>query len=139
MDKNKKYFKALKLTCINKKLLSLALSFIGALFIMLLGSFMTTGMAAAASYTWGNPTEIDLSTPQSFKQISCPSSTFCMAIDSVGNYLIYNGSSWSAASPISGLSDLNSVFCTDSSFCIVVDNSGNQIGQIALNNPVMMD
>lgn len=58
--------------------------------------------------------------------VSCPSSSFCAAVDKAGNVVTYHGSSWSAASPVDpGGKGLESVSCPSSSFCAAADNAGN--------------
>ena len=59
--------------------------------------------------------------------VSCPSASFCVAVDNAGNALTYNGSSWSSPSNIDGSSSINSVSCPSASFCIAVDNAGNAL------------
>ncbi len=59
--------------------------------------------------------------------VSCPSTTFCIAVDTGGNAYTYNGSSWSAGTPIdttNGAIDggqLDSVSCPSASFCAAID------------------
>ena len=59
--------------------------------------------------------------------VSCPSTAFCVAVDTGGNAYTYNGSTWSAATPIdtaNGQIDggqLESVSCPSSSFCAAID------------------
>ena len=60
------------------------------------------------------------------RSVSCPSATFCAAVDGVGNALIYNGSSWSSPSDIDAImSTLRSVSCPSTTFCVAVDPVGN--------------
>jgi hypothetical protein len=69
--------------------------------------------------------------PQSIDQgkqlnsISCASSAFCAAVDSDGNVLIYDGSSWSTPRLIDQGNQLNSISCASSAFCAAVDSDGN--------------
>jgi len=58
--------------------------------------------------------------------VSCPSTSFCVAVDEKGNALTYNGSAWSAPSAIDGSNgNLSSVSCASASFCVAVDVAGN--------------
>jgi hypothetical protein len=66
--------------------------------------------------------------------VSCPSASFCAAVDDAGNALIWNGKSWSSPTsidpynPTTGLGgDLLSVSCASASFCAAVDNSGRAL------------
>jgi hypothetical protein len=60
--------------------------------------------------------------PNGFDTISCPSQTFCMAIDELGNTFKYSDGMWSAITPALGaLTQTTSslqVSCTSESFCI---------------------
>ncbi len=58
--------------------------------------------------------------------ISYTSTTACVAVDSYGRALTYNGTSWSSSDVDSGR-DLSSVSCTSASFCVAVDTSGNAL------------
>ncbi len=82
------------------------------------------GLEAAryAAPTWGTTTDID--STKALYSVSCPTISFCAAVDKSGRVLTYNGSSWSAASTI-GSVRINSVSCPSTSFCEAVDNSGN--------------
>ena len=74
--------------------------------------------------------------------ISCPSTSFCMAIDKVGNAFTYDGAAWSSAgSPYSagiqpqlanGIYELTSLSCASASFCVAVSLLG--IGQAVIWN-----
>ena len=65
--------------------------------------------------------------------ISCPSTTFCTAVDGSGNVLTWNGSTWSSPQAIdttsvagNGIYDedsLISVSCPSSTFCAAVDDA----------------
>lgn len=58
--------------------------------------------------------------------LSCPTSTFCAAVDSSGHALTGQlGSSQSSTADIDGSNALVSVSCPSSSFCMAVDAAGN--------------
>jgi hypothetical protein len=64
--------------------------------------------------------------------VSCPSATFCLATDSQGEYLKWNGKRWTAPSsryPFSyGFSrGLVAVSCPSATFCVAVDEAGHEI------------
>lgn len=64
--------------------------------------------------------------------MSCPSASFCIAVDDHGNALSYDGRSWSAPVGIDVDADglgvgLNSVSCPSPSFCMAVDGQGNAL------------
>ena len=65
----------------------------------------------------------------SLTSVSCPTVSFCAAVDNSGQVLTYNGSTWSAptivgtvagSSPVT-LVPLTSVSCASPSFCVAVD------------------
>ncbi len=83
---------------------------------------------------WTSPKTIDpgnqLSPP------SCPSESFCVAVDSVGNVLTYDGSNWSSPTRIDpprvvdGVEypkPLTAVSCASTSFCMAVDEEGEAL------------
>jgi hypothetical protein len=56
--------------------------------------------------------------------VSCPTSSFCVAVDWSGAYLTYNGKTWSAPQNINSLaSEVDSVSCTSPTFCLAVTAS----------------
>jgi hypothetical protein len=66
--------------------------------------------------------------------VSCPSSTFCIAIDHYGWYEMFDGTAWSAPARIVPDSDLNLVFplgsyvsCLSSTFCMAVESNEQSI------------
>ena len=60
--------------------------------------------------------------------VSCPSSSFCVAVDSNANALTFNGCKWSQSSSIDAKGGgLNAVSCPSSSFCVAVDGNGNAV------------
>ena len=56
--------------------------------------------------------------------MSCSSATFCVADDTRGNVLTYDGTSWSSANISDGSNILDAVSCPSSSFCAAVDADG---------------
>ena len=79
---------------------------------------------ASAGGTWSAPTNIDSHSPPS---VSCPSASFCVAVDNNGNAIKYNGSPWSAVSDIDTVQNVSSVSCPSASFCVAVDEKGNAL------------
>lgn len=63
--------------------------------------------------------------------ISCaPGTSFCAAVDWEGDYVTYNGTSWSAPQMIGWSAGLvDSVSCTSATFCMAVDEASSQNGQ----------
>ena len=92
-----------------------------------IGFALVISSPAWASNGWSGPTAIDSSNPPQY--ISCPSSTFCVAVGTNGYAQTYNGSSWGTPQFIdpslnlSG-SPLISISCPSTSFCAAVDFAG---------------
>jgi hypothetical protein len=70
----------------------------------------------------------------SIADVSCPSSTFCVAVSAVGDASTFNGRSWSSPNPIDSESvttgngsGLTAVSCSSSTFCVAVDGSGDAV------------
>ena len=59
--------------------------------------------------------------------ISCPTASFCAAVDADGDVVTYNGSSWSSATSVDGTKVLDAVSCPTTSFCAAVDADGNAV------------
>ena len=85
------------------------------------------GLVAAATTTpsWKTPAQVDPS--RSITGVSCATATKCVAVDSVGGALTYNGESWSPATSIDGSNALAGVSCPTTSFCVAVDGKGNAL------------
>jgi hypothetical protein len=59
--------------------------------------------------------------------VSCGSSSFCAAVDSGGNAVVYNGSTWTAPASIGAgaIYGANAVSCPTAGFCAAIDVSTN--------------
>ncbi len=57
--------------------------------------------------------------------VSCPTTTFCQAVDSIGRAFSYNGTTWSKGTLISTHGGLTSVSCPTVTFCAAVDSHGH--------------
>jgi RHS repeat-associated protein len=82
------------------------------------------GLEASTTYpstTWTAPSTID--STRSLSSISCVSTTFCMAVDTSGYVVQFNGSTWTASNKDS-TRDIAGVSCTSTTFCMAVDESG---------------
>jgi hypothetical protein len=55
-------------------------------------------LSYGGSKGWSKPAKVD--SYYDMPSVSCPRSTFCVAVDSVGNELMYNGHTWSAPTNI---------------------------------------
>jgi hypothetical protein len=69
---------------------------------------------------WSAPVSID--TGSALASVSCPTASFCAAVDADGKAFTYNAASWSA--PLSIAADaLTAVACATASSCVAVDSS----------------
>jgi hypothetical protein len=57
--------------------------------------------------------------------VSCPTTTFCRAVDSIGRVFGWNGTTWSHGTLIDNGHALTSISCPTVSYCVTVDRSGN--------------
>jgi hypothetical protein len=60
--------------------------------------------------------------------VSCATSTFCIAVDELGNAFTYDGSAWSKATALDpGVAAfLFGISCPTTTFCVAIDASGNE-------------
>src|SRR5580700_7516910 len=68
----------------------------------------------AADVGWSSPNHVD--TAGRIGSLSCVSTAFCIAVDSSGNYLAYDGQAWRLAAIGNGQT-LNSISCVSATFC----------------------
>jgi hypothetical protein len=77
--------------------------------------------ASAAVHHWSAPVIIDTNSADA---VSCPSTTFCMALGNQSDAISWDGSAWSAPVTIDPDGILLSVSCASSRFCVAADNQG---------------
>ncbi len=97
---------------------------------LLIGSFFSLvvdlaqpNRAFASGTSWSPPSAID----GAMVSVSCPTASFCMAVDSNGRVLHFNGTTWAAPLSIDGSNYLSSVSCPTVTFCMAVDRGGNAL------------
>jgi hypothetical protein len=56
--------------------------------------------------------------------VSCPTPTFCRAVDSVGRVFGFDGTHWTAGEQIDGGKALTGISCASVSYCVAVDRDG---------------
>jgi hypothetical protein len=81
-------------------------------------------LPAAAQASWGPPNTVDPG--QQIFGVSCASASFCVATDTGGNVLTYDGTTWSAPNNVDS-ELLISVSCTSASFCVAIDSGGGNV------------
>lgn len=82
-----------------------------------------------------DPTQPDLTTTSSVPEpvggnlsaVSCPTTSWCLAVDSSGQFLLDSSGSWTLGAPADPGVSLTGVSCTSSSFCLAVGSSGDAI------------
>lgn len=62
--------------------------------------------------------------------LSCPTTTFCMAVDTTGNVIHLTGGTWSAPAkvvptPIEYAGDGTTISCPTERFCLVLNGDGD--------------
>jgi Bacterial Ig-like domain (group 3) len=78
--------------------------------------------AEVSSLNWSGPDNLE---DVQLRAVSCPTASFCMAIDDGGNAITWDGTSWSAPMTVSGIDGiLTTVSCSSASFCMAADLSG---------------
>jgi hypothetical protein len=56
--------------------------------------------------------------------VSCPTASFCVAVDTNGESFIYSGTTWTGPVPVNLGDALNEISCPATNFCMAVDSSG---------------
>jgi hypothetical protein len=90
------------------------------------GTFETSTTGGS---TWTVPQTIKSGV--NLQAVSCASTGFCMSVDNAGNAYTYNGSAWSAPTPIDTATaqidggEFTAVSCPASSFCVAIDGREN--------------
>ena len=56
--------------------------------------------------------------------VSCPTTTFCRAVDSSGRVFGFNGTSWSRGTLIDDGHAFSGISCPTASYCVAVDRDG---------------
>jgi RHS repeat-associated protein len=83
-------------------------------------SYSGDGQLASLTGSWSSTHQVDGT--NLLDGISCPTTSFCAAVDQSGNAVMYNGTSWTASAVDSN--QLKAVSCPTTSFCVAVDGSG---------------
>jgi hypothetical protein len=80
-------------------------------------------------YNGSSWTVSDIDASETINDISCTSSSYCVAVDASGNYLVYSGSpspSWSSATVINQYENFYAVSCIGSTYCMAGTSGGAQ-------------
>lgn len=113
---------------IRRRFLGVWLSHVG---VVLAAGVCLLCPSAAAAAAWSAPVSVD--SPFRTGGVSCPTTTFCLAVGSDGRAATFDGHSWgtpaaadSATNPL-GTIGLEAVSCVSASFCMAVDSEGNAV------------
>jgi hypothetical protein len=75
---------------------------------------------------WSSPQVIDTS-GGTLTGVSCPTTTFCMAVDSAGNAATFDGTSWTSFTPVAGSGNsFYGVSCASPTLCAVVGTDSDR-------------
>jgi hypothetical protein len=80
--------------------------------------FSTPAGASPPTLQWSAGSSID--TGNNFTSVSCPTPSFCAAVDNAGNVLTYNGTTWTAPTDIDASFAFGTVSCLSAVFCMAV-------------------
>lgn len=83
-------------------------------------TFNGTSWTAPASIKGSYPVELR------FRSVSCPTTTFCIAVGE-GEAVTYSAGSWSQPTSIDATGGLLGVSCPSATFCAAVDSGGNAL------------
>ncbi len=83
-------------------------------------------LLAQPALRWTPPVAVDPVTGYgNLVSVSCPAATFCAAVDLSGNVTMWDGSKWSAPTPLAvGAALLSAVSCASVTTCMAVDEDG---------------
>jgi len=92
---------------------------------------------------WSNPELIDSHGTPLTGEVSCASREFCIAVDSAGNFALFDGINWSGATAVAGQSGgLAAISCPAYQDCTAIDGSGNAFvlrGSLTWSGPAVAD
>jgi hypothetical protein len=79
--------------------------------------------------TWSGATLIDATGGGGFTAVSCPTATFCTAVDNTGHAVTYNGKRWSHPVRAEGYSTSGffAISCASRSYCVALDGQGQAV------------
>ena len=109
---------------------------VGVLFAAALG-------ASASSAGWSAPVHLDSAV--NLTSVSCPTSSFCVAVTADGKAFTYNGTRWSGGTSFDSQAavgnGVRSVSCPSSSFCAAVDSAGDALtySGTSWSSPTLID
>ena len=99
------------------------------LLLDIVGYFSAPTDTPRAALTWSATATVDPLDPReySMRSVSCPTSTFCAAVDDDGNALTYDGTTWTTPTRVDAHGGLLSVSCPTPTFCAAVSFDGHAV------------
>jgi hypothetical protein len=85
----------------------------------------TTATSPSTGTVWAAPVVIDSSAAPT--SVSCPTTTFCVALDSKGRALTFDGTAWSAPVLVSDSPKAAMVRCSTPTFCMAFAGNGQVV------------
>jgi hypothetical protein len=75
--------------------------------------------------SWSSPSVINKinGNPEYLAQVSCPTSSFCVAVGDGGNVVAWNNGTWGSPDPINYPGSFYTVSCSSASFCMAFGGS----------------
>ena len=101
----------------------------GVVLMSLWGALQGSAASAASSnaaLTWSSSPALT-SANGGVNAVSCPTSTFCVAVDRSGEASRFNGSTWSTPEVIDGTASLTAISCPTTTFCVATDALGKSV------------
>jgi RHS repeat-associated protein len=87
------------------------------------GDGLEASTATPGKKAWSVGVGVDAA--RGFANLTCVSASFCVAVDSGGYLLTFNGTTWSTPIHVDGTNSLSDVSCTSTTFCVAVDDVGD--------------
>jgi hypothetical protein len=92
---------------------------------LMAGVTVATATVASATPGWSAPTAIDNSSGAALLSVSCPTTSFCMALNADSGYLKYNGTTWTTPAQFPDHAHLVALSCASSTLCAGSDGDGD--------------
>ena len=96
-----------------------------------LGNNLGFAPLTASGPGWSAPVAVDnvqLPSGPSLNAVSCPTTSFCMAVDGNGNAFTWNGATWSRPISVDSNITFHSVSCPLASFCMAIGSPEGESG-----------
>src|SRR5581483_2020176 len=89
----------------------------------LFGYFLS---APTSAMTWAAPSHIDHQ-QGGVDSVSCPASSFCLAVDDYGNAVRFDGHSWTAPVSVDHAFSQHNVSCVSATFCVMTSYGAERV------------